>query len=330
MSKQTPTFYLFHGEDDLSIDESVAKMRQDMGANGDLNTSEYDGEQVSVPEILNAVSSYPFLSDKRLVIVKGLIGWITRKGAGETGKQAVEWLLRDLPQLPDFARLVLVERGKLEEKDKFLQLARSAPNGYEKGFIVPNDLAPWIVKRAQSEYQVEIEPRAAAALAEVIGDDLRRADNELVKLATFIAPGTLIKDEHVAALTPYVAEANIFNMVDAITEGRGAQALHLLHRLLSDKDQDPFGIFALINRQFRLLLLAKEYLTLGGDARKLAAGIKVAPYVGDKLAKQSRAFTLAQLEQIYRMLLEYDFKMKTGQLEPKLALDLLVTGLSGK
>lgn len=330
MSKQTPTFYLFHGEDDLSIDESVNKMRRDLGENGDLNTSEYEGEQASVPEIINAVSSYPFLSDKRLVIVKGLIAWITRKGAGETGKQAVELLLRDLPQLPDFARLVLVERGTINEKDKLVQLARSAANGYEKAFSVPKDLAPWIIKRAQTEYQVEIEPRAAAALAEVIGDDLRRADNELVKLATFIAPNTLIKDEHVAALTPYVAEANIFYMVDAITEGRGAQALRLLHRLLSDKDQDPFGIFGMINRQFRLLLLAKEYLATGGDARKLAAGIKVAPYVGDKLAKQSRAFTLAQLEQIYRTLLDYDFKMKTGQLEPKLALDLLVTGLSGQ
>src|SRR3990172_1904342 len=78
----SPTFYLFHGDDDLSIDEYVAKFRSEMGddANAALNISEFDGTIASVPEIIGAVTSYPFLADRRLVIVKGLIGWLTRKG----------------------------------------------------------------------------------------------------------------------------------------------------------------------------------------------------------------------------------------------------------
>ena len=99
----TPTFYIFHGDDDISIDNALKKMRSAMGedANGDLNTSEFDGANDTVPEILSAVKSYPFLSDKRLVIVKGLIDYITRKGAGETGKKASERLLEELPNLPE-------------------------------------------------------------------------------------------------------------------------------------------------------------------------------------------------------------------------------------
>ena len=52
------------------------------------------------------------------------------------------------------------------------------------------------------------------------------------------------------------------------------------------------------------------------------------PYVAEKLAKQTRSFTLEQLETIYRALQDYDFKMKTGQIEPILALDLLIAGLT--
>lgn len=326
MSKPTPSFYILHGDDDLSISEVVEKMRREAD---ELNTSEFAGETTTVPEIMNAVTSYPFLSDKRLVIVRGLIAWITRKGAGETGKRGVEQLLNELPQLPEFSRLVLIERDALPDNNKLVQLANSAPNGYVKNFGVPKDLTQWIMHRAKNEYQVEILPRAAAALAEVIPDDLRRVDNELYKLVSYVEPGQPITEDDVAALTPYVAEANIFKMVDALVDGNGQQAMRLLHRLLQDKDNDPFSLFGMIIRQFRLLLLAKEHLVTGGGAQHLASAIKVQSFVAQNLARQSRAFQLAQLEQIYRTLQEYDFNMKTGKMKPDLALDLLVAGLAG-
>jgi DNA polymerase-3 subunit delta len=325
MSKTTPTFYIFHGSDDLSLQEAVDKLRREAD---DLNTSEFEGQNASVHEVINAVSSYPFLADKRLVIVKGMLEWITRKGAGESGKKAVAILEAGLPQLPDYARLVFVERTTLSDNDKLVKLAQSAPNGYVKNFAMPKDLSQWIIQRAK-EYDAEIAPRAAFALAEVVSGDLRRADNELYKLVHYVEPGQTILEEDVAVLTPYVAEANIFKMTDALGMGNGKLAMQLMHRLLEEKENDTFSLFGMITRQFRLLLLTKEHLTTGGGNNSLAGAIKVAPFVAQNLAKQSRAFTLPQLEQIYHLLLDYDFKMKTGQLKPDLALDLLVSSLTG-
>ena len=91
MSKAPKTFYILHGDDDFSLEQEVASLRAKMG--DEMNTSEFDGETASVPEVLNAVCSYPFLSDKRLVIVKGMLSHITRKGAGETGKKAGFFIL---------------------------------------------------------------------------------------------------------------------------------------------------------------------------------------------------------------------------------------------
>lgn len=324
------TCYLFHGDDDLSIEESVNRLRAQMGgdANADLNISEFDGQTASVPEIINAVSSYPFLSDRRLVIVKGLIGWLGRKGAGNAGKQALDQLAEALPNLPDHARLVLAEREQLSDSNKILKAAQSAPRAFVKVFGVPQDMATWIARRARDEHNAQIDNRAALALAAVIGSDLRRADNELFKLAGYVGPERAITEDDVAALTPYVAEANIFKMVDALAEGRGQLALELMHRLLADKDQDPFGLFGMITRQFRLLLLTKEHLAAGGGTNSIAAAIGVRPFQAQSLARQSRAFTVEQLEQIYRALLDSDVKMKTGRMEPDLALDLFVAGIT--
>ena len=329
MTKSSPTFYLFHGDDDFRLEQEVRQFRVKMAEmpNADLNMSEFDGETASAAEIINAASSFPFLADKRMVMVKGLLAWITRKGAGENGKKAIELLLESLPNLPDTARLVFVERQKLPDSNKIVKLAREHPNGYEKCFDTPKDSTGWILKRAKDEYQTEIEPRAAAALASVAGDDLRRADHELVKLAAYVNGERAISEKDVALLTPYVAEADLFEMVDAMAEGRGQVALNLMHRLLKDKT-DPFSLYGMIVRQFRLLLLAKEYLEAGGNPGGIADATGVHKFVAQKLAKQTRVFSLEQLEQIYRALLDNDLKIKTGRIKPELALDLLVASLA--
>ena len=328
----TITFYLLHGNDTLRLEEEVENMRAQMGdsPNADMNISEFDGETASVAEIMNAATSYPFLADRRLIIVRGLLSWITRKGAGETGKRAVEQLANDLPQLPEWSRVVFVERDKLPANNKLVKLAQQNAAGYEKTFTAPKDSTSWIIQRAKEVYEVEIEPRAAQALASVTGEDLRRADNELVKLVSYVNNERPITENDVAQLTPYVAEANIFAMIDALAVGKGDVAMTLVHHLLEENPRDDgFGLYAMIVRQFRLLLIAKEHLMLTGTRQGLPEALDTkSKFVADKAADQSRNFTLAQLEEIYRVLQDYDLKMKTGRIKPHLALELIVAGLS--
>jgi len=325
----TPAYYILHGDDDIAIQQALSKLRAQMGGdpNGDLNTSVFEGEQASLPEILNAARSVPFLADKRLIIVRGLLAHLQR-----THKEALDQLAEDLPQLPDFTRLIFIERSALPANLRLLKTAAADPRGYVLHCEVPKDTAAWITRRARDEYGVTIQREAAEALASVTGSDLRRADNELLKLACYVDLGEEITEADVEVLTPYVAEANVFEMVDALAVGDGRRALALMQRVLEQDPSDPgFRLFSLITRQFRLLLLAREHLDGGGSkagsALASAIGVRSA-WQAEKVARQSRAFNLIQLEQIYRRLHRYDVEMKTGQVKPRLALELLVASLA--
>ena len=326
-----PRFYILHGEDSISLGQALAKMRAALGEDGDLNRSEFEGTGTSVPEALAAVKSLPFLADKRLVIVKGLISHITRKGAGAAGKASVDRLIDEFPNLPEYARLVLVEDETLAANNRVLKAANDLNTGYIRCFRVPKDMTAWIIRRARDEYEAEIEPQAAQAIASLVGDDLRRADSELYKLVCYVDDEHAIREEDVAALTPYVPEANIFDMVDALAKGDGGRALELIHQSLHDNPRDPgFGLFTMIARQFRLLLMAKDHLATGGSSQAptLARALRVPPFVAGKLIVQSRVFTVNQLDTILKRLQRYDQDMKTGRIAPRLALDLLATSLA--
>lgn len=328
MSQRTPTFYVLHGTDEFSRRAAVQAMRAQMGdpSMAEMNTTILDGKQAAVADVLSSARSVPFLSDKRLVIVEGMLTWLYRKGAGKSGKADLEQLAEGLATLPEWARVVFVEPDALSDKHPILKLAKTEPGGYHKDFTPPRNPVRWIINQARDEYGTEIESQAAAALAAVIGEDLRAADSEIAKLAAYVNGERPISEADVALLTPYMAEADVFQMVDALGRRDGATASRVLHRLL-DQD-DPLRLFGMIVRQFRLLIQAREYLNDGGSPNQLGKAIGVHPYVGEKLAGQVRSFSLDQLEAIYRFLLETDVGIKTGKVEGVLALDLLIAGVS--
>jgi DNA polymerase-3 subunit delta len=331
MSKRAPTFYVLHGPDEFSCKAQLQAMRAQMGDQtmAELNISVFDGKTASADDVLNAARSVPFLSDKRLVIVEGMLSWLARKGAGKADKAAVETLSAGLIDLPDWARLVFVERETLSEKNAILQLAKTASGGFHKEFNPPSndDLrAKWIAHHARENYEVIIEPRAALLLAAMVEADMRAADSEIAKLALYVNGERPINERDVLLLSAYKGEADVFEMVDALGRRDSQAALRLLHRLF--EDDEPLRLFGMIIRQFRLLLLAREHLDSGGSAGQLAQVLGVHPFVAQKITAQVRAFSLPQLEQIYRFLLETDAGIKTGKVNDVLALDLLVAGIS--
>jgi DNA polymerase III delta subunit len=66
----------------------------------------------------------------------------------------------------------------------------------------------------------------------------------------------------------------------------------------------------------------------GGSPRDMASTLGIKPFEADKLSRLGRGFSVEQLEGIYHSLLDTDIRMKTGRIQPALALDLLVAGLA--
>jgi len=88
-------------------------------------------------------------------------------------------------------------------------------------------------------------------------------------------------------------------------------------------------VMAMIVRQFRLLLLAREVLDQGGSAKDVQARLKLrSSFEAGKIAEQARRFSLQTLEGVYRGLLGIDEAIKTGRIEDEVALDGLVAGFT--
>ena len=334
-------YYILHGEDELSRTEAIKQLRAKMGDPqfAELNTSQLDGRKVTLGELQHTCDAVPFLTDRRLVIVEGMLtrleprrGKVDDEGK-ETEEESNPTLAKDLiaylDQLPATTRLVFVESKSLAKNNPVLKHAAAADKKttYVNEFIAPAEkaLPKWIQDRVKSKGGT-IDGAAVAALAAHIGTDLRLLDNEIEKLITYRANET-IRAIDVQALVASVHESDIFAMVDAVGARKRDLALKLLHEQLAQKAEPP-QLFGMIVRQFRLLLQMKDYAARGLTVDAARERLKMHPFVANKTWTQALNFTLPQLQAIYQKLLDTDIAIKTGRSEPVLALDVLIVELT--
>lgn len=315
-------FYLFHGDDDHSQRQTLLDLLAKLGdpAMLDLNTTRFEGN-VTIKEIRNACDAMPFLAPVRLVIVKDLL-------AKKLPKSFLDELLAYLPQLPEKTRLVFLEAAELNHSHALVKLAEGSEKGYVRKFTRPqgSELERWIDQQVRDQGG-RITPHAAQMLAINVGNDLRALSHEVDKLVLYKTNAGVIDEKDVALLCPYAAEANIFDLVDAVGKRNSVAAASLLQQKLND-GTDPFYLFTMFVRQFRLLIQVKELATQGFRPPEIAKELKLHAFVAGKLHQQANGFAMNLLEKVYAHLLDIDVGVKTGKADMTLALQLLVVNLA--
>lgn len=313
-------FYVFHGNDEHSLNETLSALLSKQGATElvEANTLRFEGSSVTFPQLQHACDTVPFLTSIRVVIVSGLL---------TSGSSLSEQLLDYLPKVPDSTRLILVEPKSLPANHPVVKLAEESSNGFVKSFQRPEgkDLERWIRARVQASAG-RIAPRAAQLLAENVGSDLYLLVNEIEKLVLY-KDGQQIEADDVSLLCSHVAEASIFKLVDALGNRNGREAAGQLQTKINE-GADPYYLFAMIVRQYRLLIQVKELADEGSLPNEIAKSLSIHSYVSGKLFQQGHNYTMPQLEQIYSRLLEVDVDVKTGRTDMTTALNVIVAGVS--
>ena len=337
-------FYILHGDDEFSLSERLAELRTSLSgddqAMAELNTTILDGNRTTLGELRHACDSIPFMAAHRLVIVRGLLGHLVpgKKGKGRRAPQekapaARQAFLKDLaaylPGLPPSTHLIFVEDQALRDSHPVLKVAQT--QGNQRATIeyrrLPKQetLSGWIQRRVGSNGG-DFSREASERLAALVGRDLRLLDQEIDKLLLY-ADGRQVTVEDVRALVSLARQADIFDLVDCVGRRETDWAMRVLHRML-EEGAEPLYLLAMLARQVRILIQVKELYEQRLPPQQIAKRIKQHPFVVEKGLKQARNFSPDQLIAAHQCLVETDWKIKTGKVEPVLALDLLVVSLT--
>ncbi len=327
----SPNLVILHGEDELAISRRLSAILAGPGdsALADIDNLRLDGRTVSMSDLETAISTLPFFSPRRVVI---LIHPLARLASSNNKDK----FLALLGKIPNSVTLVLIEYKSLTDerarkKRQFHWLEAWAMQAGERVELTycplprPAEM-PARIQAMVKDQKGQITPEAARQLAVLIGENPRVVDQELQKLLAYVNYSRPIQIDDVQHLTEDQAQGDVFTMVDAMGNRGARQAVNMFHRLL--EQQDAISIFGMVVRQFRLLLLTREIIDGRGQIKDVAGMLHLHPYVAEKIYAQARRFPLETLEEIYHRVLEMDVSIKTGEIDADLALDSFIASIA--
>ncbi len=335
-----PVFHYF-GADALSLREACDRLRRDHDGDGALanNTLVLEGPRTTPEEVAAAAMTVPFMADYRLVRVDDLCRpYNPPRGAAAARRRRErlpdEWaaLPEMLGSLPPSTVLVFVD-GEVGGGNPMKQVLGQVAKVEEFKPARGGKLVGWVNKRARDR-SVNLSPRAARALIDWVGEDQGALASEIDKLRLY-AGGAAVDEEAIRRVCPRNFDAEIWDLTDAVGEGRPEAALRALETLRADGRPSAALLGALAN-QMRRIIVAREIIDGGGDAAAVKQHFRIGhPYPAQKLTEQARRFPPARAAAAPRRIRDCDAAVQRfrrdlpGGLSDEVALELLVVDLAG-
>jgi DNA polymerase-3 subunit delta len=186
-----------------------------------------DGERADLAEVLDELRSFAMFGDGKVVVVQNADAFLTR-----FREQLEEYVAH-----PSESATLVLRLSSLPSNQRIYKAI--AKTGQIESCEPPKDLARWITDQAKQAHHIAISPDAARMLADLIGDDMGRLDNELAKLA-LSAKNNKVDPEDVATSVAFQREQQMSEMTNALAAGRAADAVKKWRQLIQNDSSAEF------------------------------------------------------------------------------------------
>lgn len=309
--------YLIYGGEQLLLERAVRRLKSRLQevADLDFNFDVFDGDSADIDAILTAANTLPFMSEKRLVVVRD---------ADKLPASALAALAEYAADPADHTCLVLVAR-KIARNTRLFKAVDALGGTFEycapKRSEYPARVAGMFEERGR-----HVDLDAAGVLVRAVGRDLRRLEMEVEKIVAYTGEATTLTREDVAAVMSFIAPASVFDLLDAIGSRDSRISLMLIAEL-TGQGESVHGLHAMAVRHTRSLLAARALLDRGMHSAALGHELGLPDWQAKKLAHQAGRFVAAELVDALRGAAAAELDMKTSQADARLVLERWVVSV---
>ncbi len=317
-TKNFKNIYLLYGEEEYLKKQYRQKLQDALISPDDtVNLNFYEGKNISVQELIDQAETMPFFADRRLLVIE------------DSGffKSASAELAEYLEQIPETTYFLFVE-SEVDKRQKMYKAVQKKGRIVEFAAQNEDTLIRWILGILKKENK-NITRSSMELFLEKTGTDMNNIAMELEKLLSYTMDRDIITAEDIESICTTQTVNKIFDMINAVADGNRRKALDLYYDLLALKEP-PMRILFLLTRQFNLLMQTKELQSAGYDAKSIASKLAVQPFVARNCTRQTAAFSVEKLRMLVKSCVDAEEAVKTGNLNEKLAVELILTQGSEK
>ncbi|UCE03282.1 MAG: DNA polymerase III subunit delta [Candidatus Latescibacterota bacterium] len=279
----------------------------------DFNLNVYSGDDEAGRSFLAQARSFPFMSDRRAVVVRRFEKMSFRDARAEAA------LLEYLEDPPRSTVLVLVAT-KLDRRLRLTQAIEKKACVVDAEALADAALPEWVSARFAAA-KLEAAPRACMLLVQLVGTSLLDLRNEVDKVVVRFAGAGRVGEEEIMDTVGRYRQEEVWAINRAFRADNPGGFLQALARVLEAEDE-PIRVAAVLARQvsnlLRLKLLEDRGVRRPAD---LARRMGLPPFAVQDLSAQAGTFSKKQLALWLRNLQQADVQMKSIRLPQRWVLE---------
>ena len=299
-NKKIAPIYFLSGDEPFYIDKISKVIETDVLSEDEkgFNQSVLYGNDLEMTDIIGMAKQFPMGAERQVLIIK-----------------EAQHLSRTIDQLESYAAnpqpttvLVFNYKGKtLDKRKKIYKEIQKNGVIYESKKLYDNQIPDWIEDNAKS-LGLSIEPKAKFLMAEFIGNDLSRMENELEKLKIVVGEG-LITSEVIEKNIGISKDYNNFELRKAVETKDAAKAFKIAKYFSQNPKDNPLVVTLTILYQCFSNIIIYHTLTDKSQGN-VAKELGISPYFVKDASTAAQNYPLKKATRIISLLRETDVKSK--------------------
>jgi DNA polymerase-3 subunit delta len=318
-NKNYAPVYLFIGQEEFLVDECVRRIIDDLLTDEAqaFNLDIVYGSKVQAGDAMAHASSFPMMSDRRVVVVKEFDKMLSGDGAKELIASYVAHPMEStclvlLAESPDFRTKPFTDLKK-------------AGTVYSFPLLYDNQIPAWIADRCK-RMKLHADLEACRLLQAYIGNSLRALQNELEKLSTYLGERTQVTPEDIADVVGVTRGFTVFDLQNAVGKKDLDEALRIARRML-ETGEAPQLTIVMLTRYFSLLWKVQDLLSRRTEEREILAATRISPFYLKNYTDAAAQFSSSHIQHAFAALLDADVRLKSTSPDPNHLMELLVCSL---
>ena len=317
--------YVFCGLDEELIKENVNALVKKVVPDEfmSLNYERLDGLTTTFNDIENACETMPFFGDKKVVVVYRAN--FLKDKADKEGAKVYSEVSKYVKNLPPYTVLIMYylfndkrdtpkKNKKLSTLDKYVKVVHCDKLKKDKYYKKIEDI---FKENGRTIGKVQLK-----YFADKVQNNFDIIKREIDKLDCY-ALGRELTKEDIDKLIPNKSEDDIFDLVEYISLRKVEKAIDLLDELLFKADQHML-IISSIGNHFKRLYEIKAYLLKDKKLEFFISKYRLPQFVCEKLMNQASKFSLKQLNQLIKVCVNTEIKLKSSTTDKQMEMELML------
>ena len=327
-----PSFVLIYGTEEFLIDAAVKNIKKKyIDENYEsMNYIEFEKIENNFSDFYEFVTTYPFMSEKKLCVIKEA-NFLTSTGSlNKNDEEKFNEVSEE--GFDSCIKIFLLKDKKPDSRKKIVKKFKDNNAIFEINKLNEQELSKYIADKFKSN-NLNIN----LSLANYIANDsgyleyestisLYHINNEIDKISSYKTGFKDVSMDDVESLLIKSSESNVFKLIDNICDGNKEQAFGILDDMLLNNTPEQVIIHMLI-RHYRMLYQYVILTDKGYSFNEVMAKMKLKNFVANKISKQTRSLNAKKIEYYLEKILEIDKKIKTGEIESRIGLELITNGI---